>query len=443
MLQNILGPVASTVGSRQSAFLGISISPSTALRIVRGIHFNIDYASYKHLCIDDFATRKGQKYRTLIIDADTNIPLEIVPSRDKGDVAKALRKYTHATIVSRDRSLSYAGAIKAARPRAKQIADRFHLVKNCGEHLDKQLHDSMSDILSEVSPTLDRPIESGIPLEDMYKPPTSRDTELFTEIHKLKSEGLSNVNIAKKLTINRRTVERYLAMDKPQGRKITASKCVERNIDIIKEGITLGLGYKAIRDKIIESGGYVQYNALRKGMKKVFPEYRPKQGAWNNRPSPLSEAQKERDETRHLLMSNKMHIYVASPAFGVNKNTGECSKERIRADALIAKSKILQDLMQANKDFRDIMKGNKPDKIKPWIDEYSKSQYKHIASFAIELNKDLAAIKNAIRYHFSNGPIEGCNNKVKAVKRSMYGRAKDDLLLIKIILYARKTLHEN
>lgn len=39
--------------------------------------------------------------------------------------------------------------------------------------------------------------------------------------------------------------------------------------------------------------------------------------------------------------------------------------------------------------------------------------------------------------------MEGCNNKVKAVKRSMYGRAKDDLLLIKITLYSRKYVHEN
>ena len=70
-------------------------------------------------------------------------------------------------------------------------------------------------------------------------------------------------------------------------------------------------------------------------------------------------------------------------------------------------------------------------------------QYQHIAWFARDLNKDISAIKNAIRYNISNGPMEGCNNKVKAVKRSMYGRAQDDLLLIKIILYSRIHVHEN
>lgn len=66
-----------------------------------------------------------------------------------------------------------------------------------------------------------------------------------------------------------------------------------------------------------------------------------------------------------------------------------------------------------------------------------------VASFANKLPADIKAIKNAIRYPFTNGPMEGCNNKVKAVKRSMYGRAKDDLLLIKITLYSRKYVYEN
>ena len=113
-LECTLGPVSANVGSRQCAVVGMPISPSTALRIVRGISHDIDYASIRHLCIDDFAARKGREYRTLIIDADTHCPLEIVPSREKDDVKKALRKYKKATLVSRDRSATYAKAIHEA-----------------------------------------------------------------------------------------------------------------------------------------------------------------------------------------------------------------------------------------------------------------------------------------------------------------------------------------
>ena len=134
-----------------------------------------------------------------------------------------------------------------------------------------------------------------------------------------------------------------------------------RYIDIIQEGITSGLGYKAIREKIIAAGGYVDYGALFDGMKKVFPEYHPKQGYGGKTTSPLSVAQKERAQTRQLLGSSMMKIYVTNPSFGVKKDTGECTKERERADMLICKSGILQDLRQAYTSFRDVMSGGKPD----------------------------------------------------------------------------------
>ena len=134
---------------------------------------------------------------------------------------------------------------------------------------------------------------------------------------------------------------------------------------------------------------------------------------------------------------------MANSAFGVHEHTGECSKERVLADTLISRSGTLQDLRLACKSFREVMSGDAPDELNAWIERYAVSRYQHIASFAKELKKDISAIKNAIRYNFSNGPMEGCNNKVKAVKRSMYGRAKDDLLLIKIICYSQNYVHEN
>jgi transposase len=135
------------------------------------------------LCIDDFATRKGREYRTLIMDAESHLPLEIVPSRDKSDVAEALRKYKHAAIISRDRSSAYAGAITAARPRAKQIADKFHLVKNCGEHVAEQLKSSMDKIRDEVSDIIGTPSSDTAVRYGLYRPPSPHDVEMFTKVH--------------------------------------------------------------------------------------------------------------------------------------------------------------------------------------------------------------------------------------------------------------------
>ncbi len=441
-LQEILGLVASTVGARQCSSMGIEISPSTALRIVRGIRHDVDYASFKHLCIDDFAMRKGREYRTLIIDADTHLPLEIVPSRDKDDVAKALRKYKHATIISRDRSSAYAGAIKESHPKAKQVADKFHLVKNCGEHVAEQIKSSMDRIKAEVSDIIGDTNKDIAVRYGLYKPPTPHDVETFNRVHDLKRQGYSMTTISQMLHLRKSNVKKHLEQSVPTGRKIPASKPVSRHMDIILAGVKAGKGYMGIWRDITAVGGKVDYSVLREGMKKSFPGYKPKQG-FGNKPAPLSEEQAEWGARLHLLSEKRMSLFVVNPDFGINKKTGECSKERLRADELINKSKTLQELREAYSSFRTVMAGTSADDIDTWIADHKNTGYAHLCSFVNKLPADIKAIKNAIKYHISNGPMEGCNNKVKAVKRSMYGRAKDDLLLIKITLYSRKYVHEN
>lgn len=440
LLEATLGPVAATVGSRQCVSLGMPVSPSTALRIVRKINLDTDCSSVKHLCIDDFAVRKGRAYRTLIIDADTHRPLEIVPSREKDDVKKALRKYRRATLVSRDRSATYANAIREALPKTRQVADRFHLVKNCGEHIEKQMKLSMKKIQAEALASAEVPVEEGVSLEGQYRPPTERDVELFGKVWELRKKGLAIMKIARELNVGRRVVRRHLSSSKPHGMKIRTSQPVLRYLDIIKSGVAEGKSYMAIWEDITASGGHVAYKALRYGMKKVFPEYKPI-GGTRNKPSPLDTANQERRVLSHLLTSKRMHLYVMNPDFGVNKKTGECSKEHYQAERLIQKSDTLQELRKTYLSFKQTVAGDSVQDLDSWIENHSASEYQEIAVFAKGLGPDIRAIHNAIRYSISNGPIEGCNNKVKAVKRSMYGRAKDDLLLMKIILYTRKNMH--
>jgi transposase len=57
----------------------------------------------------------------------------------------------------------------------------------------------------------------------------------------------------------------------------------------------------------------------------------------------------------------------------------------------------------------------------------------HLRTFAIGLIKDIDAVKNAIIYPYNNGLAEGLNNKLKALKRGMYGRAGNRLIEIKMV----------
>lgn len=63
--------------------------------------------------------------------------LDILPSRNKGKVSEWLKRYHNVKLVSRDGSISYAATISEALPNAKQISDKFHLIKNFLDCINK------------------------------------------------------------------------------------------------------------------------------------------------------------------------------------------------------------------------------------------------------------------------------------------------------------------
>ncbi len=68
-----------------------------------------------------------------------------------------------------------------------------------------------------------------------------------------------------------------------------------------------------------------------------------------------------------------------------------------------------------------------------FIDRYKYSSLKELASFASGLEKDISAVENAVASDLSNAFVEGTNNKVKMVKRTMYGRCSKKLLATKLM----------
>jgi transposase len=74
--------------------------------------------------------------------------------------------------------------------------------------------------------------------------------------------------------------------------------------------------------------------------------------------------------------------------------------------------------------------------IKRWIDFVKHSKYKlaGLKSFARGLLADIEAVENGIKMSWSNGAVEGHVNRIKSIKRQMYGRASFELLRRKVIL---------
>ena len=149
--------------------MGIKVSGDTIIRMLRKLTDKPSPECSDAIGVDDFAYRKGHTYCTVICDAVTKEPIEILNGRDGTALREWLKQNQHIKKVTRDRAGAYAKAISDELPEAMQIADRFHLHQN---------------LLSAVKEALKRELPNNIPIpnEQTDKPetmetPLPEDTE--------------------------------------------------------------------------------------------------------------------------------------------------------------------------------------------------------------------------------------------------------------------------
>lgn len=100
---------------------------------------------------------------------------------------------------------------------------------------------------------------------------------------------------------------------------------------------------------------------------------------------------------------------------------------------IFLKYPLLEEIHLAVCDFRNIYAQKDAALMEQYIETYKNSSIPALKSFANGLDLDIDAVKNSVTSDFSNGFVEGINNKIKLIKRIMYGRAKITLLAAKII----------
>jgi transposase len=99
----------------------------------------------------------------------------------------------------------------------------------------------------------------------------------------------------------------------------------------------------------------------------------------------------------------------------------------IRMDAQVA---LAYTLGQA---FLKMVRERQLDQLDGWIDQTNTSKIAALKSFTHGLIQDLEAIKAALSLEWSNGQTEGQVNRLKTIKRQMYGRANFDLLRKRVL----------
>ncbi len=156
-------------GSRLAGLLDMPTSPDTLLRRVKAWPGE-PAPPPRRIGIDDWAIRKGRRYGTIVIDLERGRVLDLLPGRDGAALKAWLREHPGVEVVTRDRWAAFAQAVAEAAPEARQVADRFHLLRNLREAVERllgRMSPAVHEALRDPPPgTPADPAESSAPAAD-------------------------------------------------------------------------------------------------------------------------------------------------------------------------------------------------------------------------------------------------------------------------------------
>lgn len=432
-LENVACALGGKPAERMAQVIAMPVSDSTLLRRIRSIPDAPEGAT-QIIGIDDFAFKKGNTYGTIVVNHETGRPIDLLADREAQTVEQWMREHPEIEIVTRDRSGAYKAGIDAGAPQAVQVADRFHLLMNAREALQRVVERKNSSLIQaarRIIPTQNDTssgAESGkktvvqtIELRErdriLSAARRERRYQRYCEVIRLHKQGLGIREIHRATRLARGTIRRWLRAGSFPERQPRLVTIRHRSIKPYEEYLLRRIGegtrnLTALHQEIRKDGFRGSYRMVRKwasnhgiagrsteikAEKTIPPEWcSPRQATW-------------------LLI----------------KRSDELSEEDGRfVAALLECDTVISAARESVRDFFRIVRERDHVKLDSWIET---AKLTELGGFVDCIEQDHDIVDAALRLPWSNGRVEGHVNRVKMIKRQMYGRAKFDLLRKRVL----------
>jgi transposase len=469
------------VNERLAPRLGMKVKPATLLRYLRTIPPPLDTPVHV-LGLDDFAMRRGDCYGTILVDLQTHRPIELLPDRTAEAVLPWLSKHPEIDVVSRDRASSYADAVKRARPHAIQVADRYHLVQNLREHLQRLLDRKRTrlPLVEETSLTALKtgttdslgipcdlppgerlvatpecaeaerpeqplnPVQPEQPVSLMEQEAAlssltyaerqkqiSRDKRYarYEEVMALHRAGMGLRAIARQLRISRKVVRRFVASPgfperaEGTGQHHNKKSKLAPYLPYLRERWASGAhnGLQLFRE--IEERGYTGSRSL---LGRLIAQWRTE--------LPAKPRQGKPRKPRLIALPGRRRLSSRSASFlMILPSEKQTAVQQQQVEHICQASDELRTVYLLSQEFVTMLKQRRAEALDEWLRQAKESHVAELKSFANGILRDYAAVYAAGSRPESNGITEGHVNRLKFLKRQMFGRAHLDLLRVKVL----------
>ncbi|MFF4776531.1 ISL3 family transposase [Microtetraspora fusca] len=427
LLQTIGLALGGRAGARLTHCLAAAVNRMTLIRLIRSLPDPEPNGGPQVLGVDDFALRRGHTYGTILIDITTSRPIDVLPERSSDALAAWLSNHPDVQVVCRDRAGCYADGATRGAPQAIQVADRWHMWRNLGDAVERTITKHRAHVRD--LPTVTPPTKAHPPAADavpsLAEPdPAQRRPGRLAErtrqrhalIHQLLAQGRDSRAIARELNLARNTVRRFARASSPEELLVNNGtgkrpRMIEEFACYLRQRWEQGCTNAEQLYQEIKAMGYRgKGNAVREYLRPWRsqttialpppspPTVRQATGWFLRHPDSL-----DTDELQHLHA-----LTTACPALAA-------LREHVRA-------------------FAHMMLRLTGDGLEQWMNAVQADDLPELHSFVTGLRRDFDAAKAGLTLPHSSGKVEGHVNRIKMLKRQMYGRANPDLLRKRVLL---------